>query len=299
MKHNLLIFVLLLSICNLNAQSRQDLSNAVQLSDDFKQSQGQLTFHADNRDFCDYYLQISFLNTEGFSGMPTGTSAVVRPGEQQIMNYRVQESATRYSYNYRYAMFRGSIYKKPNVDFAYSLPVVNEETITAKIKENRDGYQLDFELPTDTIYACRGGVICNDELKDHTAKGYRNFNDSRSMSQITAYHDDGTFGEYVFKGKSLVYPGKNIKMGEAIAIIQKDIAKNSVLFSVYFLDKNKVKETNTGNKHTHFRPFFQTFDGKIRLENGKTYICEYTDEVLMQDMTKRERKKFLQKNEKK
>jgi hypothetical protein len=289
---------ILLSAPQANAQL-QDPYNAVQLSDNFDESQRRLTFYADNRDFCDYYLQISFFHYEGFQGMPAGIPAVVSHGKKQIMSYKVNEHATRYVYNYRYAMFRGNINKKPNVDFSYSLPVVSGEVAFAEATENKEGYQLAFTLPTDTAYACRGGIICDDNLKDHTAKGYKSFSDSRTLSQITMYHADGTFAEYVFRGKSLVYPGQNIKTGAPIAVINKTLEKYSVQLSVYFLDKNKVKHQNIGNKHTHFRPFFQADKaGKVRLESGKFYTCELTDEMLMQDMSKRERKKFFKNKQK-
>lgn len=286
------VIVLLLVIYQTNAQSIQAPNNAVQLSDEFDESRGQLTFYADNIDFCDYYLYISFMYSEGFSGMGGGKSVVVGPGKHSIMNYKVIEGASRIGYNYQYAMFRGTTDKKPNVDFSYALPVSNEETVVSRATENRDGYQLSFELPTDTVRACRGGIVCDDDLKDNTAKGFKNFSDNQTFTQITLYHDDGTFGEYIFRGRSLVYSGQRIKMGIPVAIVDKELYH--VNFSVYFLDKNKVKDNNIGNKHTHFRPFFQSYNGgKVRLESGKTYISELTDEMFMQDMSKREQKKFL------
>jgi hypothetical protein len=188
-------------------------------------------------------------------------------------------------------MYRGDFRKKPDIDFIYSLPVAEKEAVTAWIAENKDGYQLSFDLTSDTVYACRAGVMCDDKLKDNTTKGHKYFNDNRSLSKITLYHSDGTFGEYVFKGKSLIYPGEKIKIGDPIAIIKR---QERLLFSVYFLDKNKLNDRNIGNKHTHLRPFFQTVnEGKTRMENNRTYLCEYTDEMLMQEMSKREKKVFL------
>jgi hypothetical protein len=273
----------------------QDPYEAVQLSDDFDQSAGRLTFYASNLDFCDYYLHIFFRNAEGFQAMTSSTSLAVSHGRQRmIKTYRVDEKATRYAYQYSYLTFRGTIYKKPNVDFLYSLPVVNEETIFAETVENQEGYQLAFELPTDTVYACRGGILCDDNLKDHSAKGRNGFNNSRVLSKVTVYHADGTFGEYAFMGKPIGYPGRKVDVGTPIAIVDESIGKYSAYFSAYFLDKNKVNHTNVGNKHTHFRPFFQTDnEEKIRLENGKTYTCKLTDEMRMQDMSRRERKNFL------
>jgi hypothetical protein len=275
----------------------QDQNNAIHLSDDFDANLGRLVFYAENRDFCDYYLYISFVNAEGFSGMAAGVYVPVFPaGKKQILNYRVETGATRYSYNYHYAMYRGDVGKKPNVDFIYSLPVADKEAVTARIAENQDGYQLAFGLTSDTVYACRGGVMCDDNLKDNTSKGRHFFNNNRNLSQITVYHADGSFGEYVFKGKSLVYSGQKVKTGSPIAIVERR-GNESLRFSVYFLDKNKLKNNTIGNKHTHFRPFFQTAnEGKTRLENGRTYLCEYTNEMLMQEMSKREKKNFLKKN---
>ena len=268
----------------------QDPNNAVQLSSDFDQAQGRLIFYSDNKDFCDYYLYIFFVYSEGFEGMSSGSVLTVGPGRRQIKTYSVKSGATRYSYNYQYAIYRGDFRKKTNIDFVYALPVAPQEWVTARITENQEGYQLNFDTFSDTIYACRGGVMCDDNLNDNTAKGYKHFNDNRNMSQITLYHSDGSFGEYVFKGKSLIYPGQKIKMGSPIAVSERH-HQHTILFSTYFLDKNKLKDRNIGNKHTHFRPFFQVAnEGKTRMENGETYFCEYTDEMRMQEMTKREKK---------
>jgi hypothetical protein len=113
-----LVFVALFSVYQANAQI-QDPYKAIQLWHDFDQTQKRLTFHAENKDFCDYYLYISFIQAEGFEGMPSsGTSVNVAPGRRQILTYRVKEGAPRYSYRYHHVMYRGS-HKKPNVDFIY------------------------------------------------------------------------------------------------------------------------------------------------------------------------------------
>ena len=284
-----LLIALQFFVCRTMAQM-QDPNNAVQLSHDFDQAQGRLVFYSDNRDFCDYYVSIIFQNSEGFEGMSFESPVTVGPGRRQIKTYKVKAGATRYSYNYRYMMYRGDFRKKTNIDFIYSLPVADQGMVMTRAIENQEGYQLGFEMLSDTVYACRSGVMCDDNLKDHTTKGHKQFDNDRHFSQITVYHSDGSFGEYVFKGKSLVYPGEKIKMGSPIALIDRT---EKLRFSVYFLDKNKLKE-NIGNKHTHFRPFFQTADkGKTRLENDKIYLCEFTDEMRMQEMSKREKNAFL------
>ena len=214
--------ILLLSVYQINAQSMQDPNNAIELSDDFDQSQMRLTLYADNKDFCSYYVYISFHYSEGFTGVPPqGIYVTVERGKSQILSYKMREGANRYGYNYSYAMYRGNVNKLPNVDFTYRLPVSIEETVDVHTVENKFGYQLRFEMTTDTVYACRGGIVCDDELKDFTAKGHKTYHDNLKVSQITIYHADGSFGEYVFNGDLLVYPGKIVKMGAPIAIIKK------------------------------------------------------------------------------
>lgn len=289
-RQNLLIAVVLFVVCQISAQTIQDPDNAILLSHNFDQSQGRLDFYSDNRDFCDYHLYVSFIYTEGFEGMSSGRSAVVGTGRRQVMSYRVRKDATRYSYNYRYAMYRGDSSKKIDVDFVYLLPVADKGAVTANVVENPEGYQLAFDLSSDTVYACRGGVMCDDKLKDNTAKGNRSFNSHRNKSQITLYHADGSFGEYVFEGKPLIYPGQRVIIGSPIAVVKR-IERYPLCFSVYFLDKNKLNDANTGNKHTHFRPFFYTVnEGNVRLENDRTYLSEHAYEVLSQEKKKREKK---------
>jgi len=203
---------------------------------------------------------------------------------------------------YRFAMYRGNADQKPNIDFAYCLPIAKGDSTVMFINPLSDGYQMSFIILSDTIYASRGGIVCDDELTDFTAKGHQNFSGSRVVKKITIYHDDATFGEYVFIGQPLTSRGKRVSMGEPIAVLSKsdeDIRSN-FNFAVYFLDRNKVRNTSIGNKHTHFRPFFQTAnEGKVRLEEEKVYVCYLNDEMLMQDMSKQQRRKFLkEKNQK-
>ncbi|GHT77519.1 hypothetical protein AGMMS50262_18730 [Bacteroidia bacterium] len=289
-----------MSVFQANAQTvkdRQDFEDAVQITTDFDENRGELTFSANNRDFCDYYLYVDMSHMQGFLTMGAGQIVTVHPGQQRLFTLKTNPDARKYSFSYRYTMYRGDVKAKPNADFIYALPCTSGNTVIAAVEKNQEGYQLSFELSSDTLYACRGGAVCDDDLKDFTAKGHQNFSDSRWLSQITLYHEDRTFGEYIFFGKPLISAGSTVKMGSPIAVINSNTT-SLVKFSTYFLDKNKVDQKNIGNKHTHFRPFFQIAnEGKIRLETNKSYVCEITDEMLMQDMSKREKKKFLQKKE--
>ena len=265
--------------------AQQAASNAVQITTEVDQAAEKVIFISDNSDFCDYVV---YLELGARRNLKT-----VRPGKGELHREKITQSMS-YS-GYKFAMYRGSIDKKPDIDFAYCLPIAKGNSLTMFANVFSDGYQMTFTFHSDTLYASRGGIVCNDVLTDFTAKGYQHFNDSRILKKITSYHNDGTFGEYVFMGQPLVFPGQRVVMGQPIAVLEKN-RLNYVSFAVYFLDKKKVNNQSTGNKHTHFRPFFQTNnEGKLRLEEDKIYFCELTTEMLMQDMSKRQRK-MLSKN---
>jgi hypothetical protein len=272
-KNAYLLIIILLSVYQLNAQV-PPLNNAVQVWPDFDQANGRLSFYSHNIDFCDYYVHISFVDFDGFEGMTSsGISAIVSPGKRQFRTYRTRTGATNHRYRFYYNIYRGSSIKKPNTDFIYALPIVAGDMVTATVRGGAEpeSYQMVFELPSDTVYACRGGVMCDDNLK----AVYRSYSPT-DLSQITLYHDDKSFSGYIFKGKSLVAPGEKIKIGSPIAVVERDSDKYSVCFSTYFLDRNKLKN-NLPWKHTHFLPFFQTSnEGKTQLKNGEIYTCELT-----------------------
>jgi hypothetical protein len=292
MKKNIcLLVIVLLSVYQANAQA-YDLNIAVAVAHDYNRDMGQLNISSWNKDFCDYYVHLDFINPEGFEGMSYGTWAIVGPGRQQIRMYRAKTGFTP-RYLYTYVIYRGVI-KKPNFDFTYALPTPANEAVTVSTVGTLGAPNLTFNLSSDTVYACRGGVMCDDNLSDHSRRAFRR----ADQSQITLYHSDGSFGEYVFDGKALVAPGKRVKMGDPIAVVDK----YTVYFSVYFLDKNKLDDPKPPLwiKHSYLQPFFQTSGkGKVHLENDKTYQCEYTDELLMQEMSKYAKKKYLKNKAKK
>ena len=263
---------------------------AVRVWSDFDRNQGQLTFYSYNEDFCYYYLLISFIDADGFEGIsPTmQMTAIVGPGKRIIRTYKAKTGATRHVYRYHSYMYRGNT-EKPNADFIYALPVATGNMATARIVGgDMRGRRLVFDLPSDTVYACRSGVMCDDNLKSSSGNG-----PAGELSSITLYHADGSFTKYIYKGKSLVFPGQKIKMGSPIAVVERDLGKYSVSFSAYFLDKEKLRpDYYFPEKYTNFLPFFQTSnEGKTHLISDGVYTCDLTDEMRMQDTWKGKKKK--------
>lgn len=281
------VFILLL-LCNilLYAQGR----SAVEINS--KWEEDCLVFSAQNNDYCDYYVSMDLSLVSGFKNVISPYTTIITKGENRLFELKKNDSSIQ-SARYTFHHFRGNPDKKINIDFHYALPVKTGDTISCRPKKMID-YTLRFRLQDtgDTIYACRGGIVCNDDVYDTSRKGY-----SKLKNLITIAHDDGSFAEYSAFASSLVFAGEAVKMGDPIAIsmqVDGSIASETDV-SFFFLDKNKLA-LNTGKRHTHFIPFFHTAgNAAVRLEEETAYTSEITDEMLMQDMSARERKKFLSK----
>jgi hypothetical protein len=276
------IFTISLLGISVTLLAQQSISNAVQITTEVDQVAEKVIFNANNQDFCDYVV---YLDLGGGHRLITA-----RPGISELYRNKITPGLS-YS-GFQYAMYRGNITQNPDIDFAYCLPVAKGDNLIMNANVLSEGYQMNFSSHSDTMYACRGGIVCNDDLTDFTAKGYQHFSNNRILKKFTIYHNDGTFGEYVFVGQPLVSQGQRITMGQPVVLLGTNKI-NNISFAVYFLDKNKINNKSIGNKHTHFRPFFQTNnEGKVRLEEDKIYFCELNNEMFMQDMSKRQRKKF-------
>ena len=257
---------------------------------------GNIVVESNNQDYCDYFGFIDFTNLIGYTerGGSSGSLAIP-PGKKKLMTLVRDPSAPQSSYRYTTSTYRGSLMKKIDPQFVYSLPVKAGDSIQfipAKSSEFTSLFNL--QHAGDTIYACREGRVCDDKLTD-TAK-----RTVSSKNKLIIYHKDGSLAEYTLFSEPLVYPKDYVDMGQPIAIVKPDENnRKRVAFSLYFLDKNKVRNANSGIKHSTIVPVFHSANkGDGKLEERTTYVANVTDEMTMQDMSKKERDKYLKKKEK-
>ena len=245
-----------------------------------------------NNDYCPYYITLDLREVLGFSNAPKPTYSTTVHGKMTTRLYTLALdglNSPNTSVTYRY--YRGDMNGKINVDFKYALPIKQGTSSNIHLQDNSD-YTIVFDLSesVDTVYACRGGIVCDDVLHDTSSKGYQ-----KVTNIVTIFHNDGTMAEYKLFSRPLVYAGDVVKVGDPIAVCDPS-SIGVVSVGVYFLDKNKVKVKDDGRKHSHFKPFYHVSDsGAIRLEPGNSYTAEITEEMILQDMSKSEQKKY-QKN---
>lgn len=255
-------------------------------------SQGNLMVFADNKDFCDYYLSVILSDIRGSDMQTHPYNATISRGERKLFTIKKVSDFTYPTGRVSYMAYRGNVNPKLKTDFIYSLPVKPGDTVQAGTAKNSGDFTLAFDLSRagDTIYACREGRICDYKLTDQTAKGHI------ADDKIIVYHNDGSLSEYAQFEKSLVFPGEFVKIGQPIAINTGKTVPKTIIFAVYYLDKNKVKNAETGSKHSHLIPVFHTLNaGDVKLEEDATYTGEITEDMIIQEMSDREKKKYEKK----
>lgn len=250
-----------------------------------------INFVSNNADFCDYYVILEFPELMGYTAKGSiPCKKTVKSGSENMVTLRKDAHfATSPNYSWRYSCFRGNINPKLNLDYIYALPVKSGDNTLIRILQSRDLELLfSFKQTNDTVYACRGGRVCDNNRSDHSARF------SRLQERIIIFHDDKSFSEYSNYSKSLIFPGEDIKIGQPIAIISADEKGNKFLkFSVCYLDKNKMEDEESGIKHSAIMPVFHTQNkGDLKIEESTIYTSEITEDMITQEMSKKERAKY-------
>lgn len=218
-----------------------------------------------NNDWCDYYLFRR--NDRSYNLHPGKNTAFIVPQKEKI--YNPAKEATQYRY------YRGIFPDDFNVNTPYALPV-KSGTRTAWRTDRHETYKtLNFKTGRgDTIYATRGGTLCK----------------TPSSRFILVYHPDHTFAVYAGLRDKFAAPGDRIRTAQPIGIAGQD----NISISFFFLDKNKFNGPDAaGYPYSHFVPTFRTEQGDIRPIERKFYRAVTDDALIMQDMSKKEQKRYL------
>lgn len=217
-----------------------------------------------NEDFCDYYLFCKVDN-----------SHILLPGKNTIYTIdKDSEASNAFKYASQYVYFRGIFPKELKIDTPYALPVKNGEK-TGWVVDQREPFRtMNFRVLEDTVYATRGGVACKTPSREH----------------LLIYHADNTFAAYMYMSENFIREGDIVLTGQPIGIA----GSRGIPISYFFLDKNKLLSENfMGYPYFHFTPVFRTTEGDVKLKEKTFYYAATDEELIMQDMDKHEKKKYL------
>jgi Peptidase family M23 len=283
-----------------------------------KNNRGEYEFFCDNRSFSDYTVEISFseyINLQSNVSFPAKIE--VPPGlNRSLFILRKAMLGSASHFEYRHKSYKGCPSPKIDTGFTYLLPVgpgksarIAELTSFAADFGNeappKDYYCLGIHVqPGDTIYAARRGRVTNTrEHADLQDSGYRY---SSNDNYIEIEHNDCTFGKYsVLRDDAIfVHPGDWVEAGQPIGIAGGDkyASGSQVRFSVFYHLEQDIldKDGNSTGKTRQWADvplYFWTKDnGKMRLVNRSTYVADHPDDLVTQEMSKKEAKKWKEKH---
>ena len=217
-----------------------------------------------NEDLCSYYL---FRENDRSYNLNPGKNTVFRIEKGSNANNPFKNSS-------RYMFFRGQFPKDFKISTPYALPVKAGKETKWQIALQESAKTMIFQIQEgDTIYATRRGVACTTVLPQ----------------QLLIYHPDHTFAAYLMMSQNFIQGGEEIMTGQPIGIA----GVLGVSISYFFLDNNKFDSNGPlGYPYSHFTPVFRTDKGDIKLDEKVAYKSAIDDELIMLEMTKREKKKF-------
>ena len=204
---------------------------------------------------------------------------VLRPGKTTVFSYkRGEENLWKKSSSYTYC--RGGFISNFRMDVPYALPVKNGTRVQWVPDQRQPQKTLKFLMePYDTVYAVRGGVVCN-------------IDDPKSL---LVAHDDMTMAVYISLDQSFLVPGEEITVGQPVGLAGRE----GVGISWCFLDENRFAGGEVaGYPYAHFIPYFSTSEGIVQTEPGLEYECVLSDEVIMLDMGKSARRRYMKNKQK-
>ena len=283
-----------------------------------KNNRGEYEFRCDNNTFSDYTVEISFtefVNLQSDLTLPARVE--VPPGKNRplfVLRKTMLGSPSRFQYHHR--AFKGCPRPKVDTGFTYLLPVgPGKGTKIAELvyvgqeyageTPPKDWYAISLHVQSgDTVYAARRGRVTNS--RDHADLHDSAYSYSSEDNYVEIEHNDCSFGKYsVFRDDAIfVHPGDWVEAGQPLGIAGGDkyAGGPQVRFSVFYHLEQELldKDGNpTGKTHNwaYVPLYFWTKDnGKMRLTNRSTYVADHPDDLVTQEMSKKEARKWKEKH---
>lgn len=219
------------------------------------------------------------------------------------------------AFRFRYGYLRGKYKPKPDFDFVYTLPFKNGKEVkvdeittvsaSAGVSEpnNWKAFQFTTSSASDSVFVARKGMIV--EVVENKDPDYNmEYSFKQEANYVIIEHKDGTLARYDVLEKNsvapeegdMVYPGDFLGMAGTY-----DKKENKQLrFRVYYLNKLEdemlwgSRKMSDGNSfYSHLNPVFMTKEGATRLKKGDFTTAMINDELITEEMTKREKRKRL------
>lgn len=297
------IFGLLFFILSTNTYAQRD----IKLSYEYDKVNGKYVFETQNLGNTYVTVVVNFKRLENLHAS-TSLPAIktIGPGISKLFTLeRSGPGSVDFDYNWIY--WPGTHNAKVK-DVQYVLPTTagikvsvfetNSVSETLGQEEDDEFYGLGFRLVDgDTICAIRGGVV--ETVQQETQTDTLTYTYTRNRNKFRIRHDDGTVAYYsnYKNGSAMIEEGDEVLAGSPLAIATQTNTRGDANVLIYVsaldIDPDRSKDYKEWNKTVFIRPKFFTKEYQGELESGKSYTADISEEIITQEMSKRQKKKYL------
>ena len=273
----------------------------------FKQNDDNtVDFYYSKTEYGTYTVQVTFNRLENAYTQKFVGTAKSKTGKLFTLKPINPKNGISFSYKYIYGL--GEINPKINKSFVYLLPFKKGVELEMHLANNVYNTLFKTENPKnwtafvfnievlDTVVSIRKGLVINikDQFETDTISDFNS-----NKNKITIEHPDGTFATYSGFAKNGIFvkPGQTVYPHTDLGILQSDgkFKRYFLYLTLYYLSDEFV-DGKSPAKLTYINPLFYSQEATEHLVIHKKYTSNITDEILFKEMTKRERKKYLENN---
>lgn len=261
-----------------------------------------------------YYVHIQFSNMSNC--YTTEYKGVVSDYGGTILNLKPTNPQQGISYSFNYRFTRGTPNPKIEDTFQYILPFktgkkeqffeagnLGEKYFGQEKNDSWKSYVVLLNKP-DSIFCMRKGIVVKLTNEYDNEMSTTNEYTSKRNSMLIE-HQDGTFAEY----KGFQKDSFKVKLGQlvfpytllgVVALFDKTDNKYRFDFNLYYLnnvdnlDRDEHQSIkNYKHQYKYIAPKFFTSDGSITIETTKEYTATCNEAILLQEMSRSEKKKYF------
>lgn len=287
----------------------------VDITSDYNAEKGQWVYYANNPNVYPVTMHIVFSRMSNVTSTVFNDAHIVLPGRQKSVCYRLTKNNKNEQADWErsYTLYVGNPNATHNNDVIYFLPVApgkkvvarNLVSLSRKFKHDENGDSLiAFQFlynEGDTVFACRKGQVCEVE-EGINDEGDEDFSFKREVNNILVLQPDQTFAKYkIFKKDGIfVEPGETIYPGTPLGLAGGQNFSSGYQMRYFVYKTVKRTDENVKNKHywDYYSPIFIYNEGETgQLQSRREYIGIHPLDIIVAEMSRREKKKWLKKNE--
>lgn len=244
-----------------------------------------------------------------------------------LLTLKPIDSKKNIRFTYTYSSFRGALIRriKEYNDYLLPYPEGREAKLEKELNDLKEVermlgltgtdrelmelnspdnyYSLKFDLEMHaSVTACRGGIVIKvvDDVNTNAEKII-----SLRQNKVEIEHKDGSVGRYrgFAQGGILVKEGESIYPGKRLGKVGNQRLSTGFYYSLFYIKDinfetgSKASPTQSKVSYEYLTPRFIHAKGSDYLQEGKSYQSIHPQELIIQEMTRKERKRFIKQRE--